>query len=306
MGLSSLNEVVSRHLYETFGHPIVFSTLADQDFKLGNPLFAVHIENLKAKNLGDALEFANNYALDIASLIGIERGERPSRCAVFIADESGFSLHPISDEYRGNIAPPLLNQQAVLLERYLPVLENSLRARLDLELYAQALAERNYGFQYFRLWSLLELIAARHVRSDRIEIAGPDGRSILDSAGRRQTTKIASAKVYQYLFASKLEIHFQLWKHHDGRQVIMPGTTLLAEDSNIKILSLWDAVRAVNRIRNFVAHTGYFQPDEGSTNEVHVNASKIFLSQPINMSFLSFVTSAALFRELDSTPTTST
>ncbi|MBI5128104.1 MAG: hypothetical protein HZA66_01560 [Rhodopseudomonas palustris] len=85
LGLSALDEVISRHLAETLGLDMRFGALADEDFRNANRLFAIHIENLWGLGMADSLPFATEYADNIAALIGVERGDMPKRCAVFFA-----------------------------------------------------------------------------------------------------------------------------------------------------------------------------------------------------------------------------
>lgn len=303
VGLASLNEAVSNHLSESTGSAISFSPLADSDFRGSNRLFAVHIGNLWALGMQDALPFALEYAANIATLIGIERGEKPECCAVFFKDSEGFSIFPISKMYRGNLAPPMFkNDQAELIERYLPALHASPMAKLDLQLYSEAMAERDHGMQFFRHWSILEMIAARHVRSKTIQIRNVDGTIITTVKNQPRTTSGKSEMVYQYLFTSGLPAYSLGWKDNDGREVYMPGTNQAPQGANVKIVSLWNIVRAAYKIRNSVAHSGQFRPMLTSVDEEQLLANLMFTSGPFSLNFLAHATRQAVFRELDSVP----
>jgi hypothetical protein len=90
--------------------------------------------------------------------------------------------------------------QADLIEKYMPVLRKSPATRLDLRLYTEAVAERSHDVQFLRHWSILEMIASRHVTSTKIKIKHYDGSPVLHRDGRVRTTYDKSEKVYQYLF----------------------------------------------------------------------------------------------------------
>jgi hypothetical protein len=78
--------------------------------------------------------------------------------------------------------------QADLIEKYMPVLRKSPATRLDLRLYTEAVAERSHDVQFLRHWSILEMIASRHVTSTKIKIKHYDGSPVLHRDGRVRTT----------------------------------------------------------------------------------------------------------------------
>ncbi|MBI5128105.1 MAG: hypothetical protein HZA66_01565 [Rhodopseudomonas palustris] len=199
------------------------------------------------------------------------------------------------------------HEQADLIETYLPALQKSLPAlqksvvaRLDLRLYTEAMAERTHDVQFLRHWAILEMIASRHISSTKIKIKNWDGSAILTHDGKARTTYGKSEKVYQYLFQVGVNSYSFGWKTRDGLEVHVTGTNPPVQSPNVCNVSLWEILRAAYRIRNAVAHGGFFTPNPQSGDWEEYLAALMFTSGPFSTNFLAHVTRAAIFRELGS------
>jgi hypothetical protein len=66
----------------------------------------------------------------------------------------------------------------------------------------------------------------------------------------------------------------------------MPGTYPPAQAAGTYNISLWDILRAAYRIRNAVAHGGFFTPNPQSIDQKEYLVALMFSSGPFSMNFL--------------------
>jgi hypothetical protein len=195
---------------------------------------------------------------------------------------------------------PMLNESVDLqIEDLLPKLRSSSWARLLTGNYAEATAELDYGFRYLRFWSLLELIAQKHITSDQQRIVRPDGSQILWPSGQPVATRGARAKVYAHLaavgapasnetFADGTQVHFE------GNQPAPPGSA--------EIVPLWEHLGAMYGIRNSIAHTGQYIPDTAAIPGTYETYAARFYPSGSLYRNLRELARVAMYRELAAIP----
>lgn len=274
----------------------------EQQYASQAPLFAVVFHTVRAVDKADALEYAFRTVSDINTILAAERGASPRPFASFIEANGAAEVSLFVDPYRGNmIAPFSPTQHGERIERELPTLRRSARARLLMESYAQAVAERDHAFIYLRYWAVLELIAKSVVTAENDEIVDAHGAVILGNDGRPIRTKGAAAKVYKYIFDA--DMGASSGSYSDGATTVtfsIEAQRPRIAAPNEEVISLWDAVGGLVEIRNSVAHTGAFYPDPTARHGSRLALASRFWGQPFNPLFdlLKSATMIAVYREV--------
>jgi hypothetical protein len=251
-----------------------------RDYALQTPLTAIVYHEVRSPSANEAVDYIVAHSNDIITILGIERGFRPTPFAVFVWDGTDYSGHYLYDRYHGNlIAPFSPGQIGEWIERYLPKL-HAPRSRLLLETYAQATTEKDRGFAFLRYWALLELIAADLVTSDNITIVDARQRPIMDASGKTIKTKRSSAKVYKYIFDAGFGAA-SIGYEEAGQPKMIQIEAQAPAPPNVgaEVLTLWEIVQALYEIRNQVAHSGAFVPDHNAANARVRLASRFFRHQ---------------------------
>ncbi|MBJ7578848.1 hypothetical protein JHC09_13245 [Devosia sp. MC532] len=279
--IRNLAQSCARYVQAATGLPVEPNPLMLEDYQRDNPIFAVHIHDVFARDQGDAISFARSYANDFATMVAFERGERPRPAMMFLRDQHGYSLFPLFPRPNRNMIRPMANTHAHMLELYQPNLLRSPSARLVAELFTQALAETDHGFRMFRYWSILETVAVRHI-AENVKVALLDGSPILNGKQLQRNTGEKSARVYQYL-RTVLELPPQslATKWSDGRSVNLEGSRLPIQDTETtKTVSLWAQVTAFYKVRNDVAHGGAFDISTAQSDPAQELIAFMFKSAP--------------------------
>jgi hypothetical protein len=269
-------------------------------YRQSTPAFVLTLHRVRAVSHDDAVLYALTHAEQIAIILGIERGQKPSAFG-FLTQQGPIVQHAyIYPGYRGNLLAPMLNEFVDLqIENLLPKLRSSSWARLLTGNYTEATAERDHGFQYLRFWSLLELIAAKHVTSDRQNIFRPDGSLVLWPSGQPVFTRGSRAKVYSHLTAIGTPASNETFA--DGTQVHFEGSQP-APAGSAEIVSLWEHLGAIYAIRNSIAHTGQFIPDAAATPGTdEARAARFYASESLYRN-LRELARMAMHRELEAIP----
>ena len=157
-------------------------------------------------------------------------------------------VYPEFERYTGNLLGGSISgeDQSLLLADYRAM-------RLDpflgfvLHLHAEAQAEKDLDFAYFRYWNLLEAIAGERIEP-KIPVTDFEGAVILTADGKKPfTTSVARGRVYEMV---KRDI-----QSHGA------GEDLYQEARNLSV-KLWDAVYVWYGFRNATAHHGGFNPND--------------------------------------------
>lgn len=297
--LSNINtfEAVSEYLIKN--HAII---IPDRDqikpYLNYKPLFSITFHNILSNTADNAIKFAEQTAVDIATIIASERGDRPEKILSLLIDkDSGnYILMPKNFDLRENLAPPLFeNEHTQRIEKIFPIINKHPFARLILELFTQALAERDKSFRFFRQWSLLEMIADRKISPTETPLKNLDDSIIMLSKGKPLNTKRKEGKVYAYLRGGNLPPIYQ---------GTLSGSTDILEGSKgpqnfttntSKFISLWEAVAACYKIRNAVAHEGIFIQNKEPKNARERLSSEIFDG---HFGFLDHALAYAIWKEI--------
>lgn len=156
-------------------------------------------------------------------------------------------VYPEVEIYRGNLMGGFLSgeDQSGLLADYRAMRSDPF-LRFVLYLHAEAQAEKDLDFAYFRYWNLLETIA-----SERVETVNPvtdfGGEQILKADGKPFDTGGARGRVYELVKRGMLDHDQSEETHQEARDLS---------------LSLWDAIHIWYGFRNATAHHGGFDPHD--------------------------------------------
>jgi len=253
------------------------------------PLFAVVFHSLHALNAGDASAHARGVAADICSILASERGAAPSPFGNYVSGPHGESIAFYLTGYRGNLAPPMTaSQHAERLERDLPKMARSPRARLMIQTLAQAIAEQDRSLKYLYYWMVLELAARAAVTSDSEQIFDAHGQIITRPDGQAVATRSARAKVYKFLFDNQMGAASYSYDPA-GKTLNIEAQDPWPPGPSSEIIPLWEIIGALAAVRNAVAHTGAFLPDSNAKpGSPEALASRFFRSSPYDL-LLSFL-----------------
>lgn len=149
--------------------------------------------------------------------------------------------------YKGNLMGGFLSgeDQSVLLADYRAMRSDPFLSFV-LYLHAEAQAEKDLDFAYFRYWNLLETVAA-----EQVEFGSPvtdfDGEQILKADGKPFDTGGARGRVYELVKRGMLDHGQSERTHQEARDLS---------------LGLWEAVHVWYAFRNATAHHGGFNPND--------------------------------------------
>jgi hypothetical protein len=156
-------------------------------------------------------------------------------------------VYPEVELYRGNLMGGFLSgeDQSGLLADYRAMRANPF---LGFVLYphAEAQAEKDLDFAYFRYWNLLETIASERAKAG-LPVTDFEGEQILTPDGRPFDTRGARGSVYELVKRGMLEHNQSEQTHQEARDLS---------------ISLWEAIRVWNGFRNATAHHGAFDPND--------------------------------------------
>lgn len=141
-----------------------------------------------------------------------------------------------SQHYAGNLAGGFVSGESQEdLLRQERAIEKDPLLKLCCDLYGEALSERSEDARYLRFWSILELLSGARMPSNQV-VRLRDGSPWPNS--RAETTRFASARVYQYLAVVLAQ------KQIDERSFVAPAA------------DLYEAVRVWYARRNATGHYG--------------------------------------------------
>jgi len=297
--LSSASEFTLR----AWGFAIAHDPRIAEDYARQTTTCAVLFHRVNASDETDALSYVANQAEDVVTIIGLDRGFKPVPFAAFVFDGVNYHGHFYYGRYTGNLLSPFNpGQVGASIEKYLPKIRKSPRARLLLETYAQATSEKDYAFRYFRYWALLELIAKDVVASDTENIFDTQGNIINDSFGKAVTTRGAAAKVYKYLFeAGSGSTSASVDNGSASLTFHIETNTPVQANPSDEVFSMWSVVGALYETRNQVAHTGTFVPEVNAPSGSRLALASRFYNHPSELlfRFLKDETWVATLRELN-------
>jgi len=297
--LSSASEFTLR----AWGFAIAHDPRIAEDYARQTTTCAVLFHRVNASDETDALSYVANQAEDVVTIIGLDRGFKPVPFAAFVFDGVNYHGHFYYGRYTGNLLSPFNpGQVGASIEKYLPKIRKSPRARLLLETYAQATSEKDYAFRYFRYWALLELIAKDVVASDTENIFDAQGNIINDSFGKAVTTRGAAAKVYKYLFeAGSGSTSASVDNGSASLTFHIETNTPVQANPSDEVFSMWSVVGALYETRNQVAHTGTFVPEVNAPSGSRLALASRFYNHPSELlfRFLKDETWVATLRELN-------
>lgn len=174
-------DTTNNFLEEHYQKSIEFDTTTDDQFANSTPLFAIEFTNCTALDADDASQCFGQYAENIYTALAHDRGRRPESYAIVVFGE-GWTI--LKREYHfpsyyGNLAPSFnVSGVANNLERTLPIIEKSPWINLLLRTLYDAKPEENIYFSCLKYWSILEMIAKKHITDNNILLYAPDGGPI--------------------------------------------------------------------------------------------------------------------------------
>lgn len=218
------------------------------------PVVVLHAPKVFASTAGRALRVAHEVRDRMLELLAFHRNSSgvPFATAIQQLDVStGRYMEPLVcpevEIYKGNLMGGSLSgeDQSVLLADY-EAMRSDPFLSFVLYLHAEAQAEKELDFAYFRYWNLLETIAAGQVEMGTL-VTDFEGEQILKADGEPFDTGGARGRVYELVKRGMLE-HVQSEETH--------------QEARDLSLGLWEAVHVWYTFRNATAHHGGFNPDD--------------------------------------------
>lgn len=218
------------------------------------PVVVMYAPRVFAASLGKALWLAHGQRDRLLELLAFHREALgvPFATAIQQLDHTSgnytdLRVYPEVETYKGNLAGGFLSgeNQTVLLADY-RAMQSEPFLRFVLYLHAEAQAERNLDFAYFRCWNLLETIASERVALGDL-VTDFNGDRILTKDGSPFKTEWARGRVYELVKRSMKE------EGHDED---------FYQEARDLCLGLWDAVHVWYAFRNATAHYGGFNPND--------------------------------------------
>jgi hypothetical protein len=277
------------------------------EFSSQRPLAAVVLHTIGAQNVEAAMQGVRRLVDDIALALAFDRGFAPEPFACIVAEHgAGLTMWLLHRLYTGNLLAPFgATDIGAEVERLTGAMMCAPFAKLLLELYVQAVSDRDPMFQLFRFWSILELLAKRAVPGSKDHIFYPSGERIRLANRSRDlvTTSKAEAKVYKYLFDQRafgLQASAQTPEGQFTVVVEGPEPTSPTPNTGLR-LTFWEFIQAAYEIRNSVAHEGRFTPDADADPASAKGIARSLMSSPLPGLLLDHLKSAtrmAVLREL--------
>lgn len=272
-----------------------------RDYASQTSTCAIVFHDIRAANEDDALSYIATKSSDVITLIGLDRGFKPTPFAAFVWDGRNYKGHFMYGMYTGNLLAPFAGQSGARFDALLPVMGRSPRARLLLETYAEATAERDYAFKHLRYWTLLELIAKDSIQTNTDNILDAHGTVIVGNDGKPILTSGAAAKVYKYLFDGGAAS--QTGSYPDNgvqKNYQIEAQTPIVRTEDVEVYTLWDVIGSLIEVRNHVAHTGTFVPSTSAQTGSRLWLASKFYKHPTSLLFmyLQDQTERAVLREV--------
>jgi hypothetical protein len=218
------------------------------------PVVLMHAPRVFAANSNHALQIAHNRRDRLLRLLAFHRNSSGIPFATVIqmldprtGNYTDAQVYFEVEQYKGNRMGGFVSGEDQSL-----LLADDRTTRSDpflgfvLHLHAEAQAEKDLDFAYFRYWNLLETVAAERVERGT-PVTNFYGDVILTGGGKPFTTNGARGRVYEMV--------------KRGMQARGCGEDLYQQARDLS-LGLWDAVYAWYGFRNATAHHGGFNPDD--------------------------------------------
>lgn len=218
------------------------------------PVVLMHIPRIFATSPNHALWLAHNKRDRLLELLAFRRNALgvPFATAIQQLDSTtrqytDLRVYPEVEQYRGNLMGGFLSgeDQSGLMADY-KIMQSEPFLSFVLYLHAEAQAEKDLDFAYFRYWNLLETVASEHIEPGT-PVTNFDGKQILKGDGKPFDTGGARGRVYE-LVKRGMQEHGQSEETH--------------QEAHDLSLSLWNAVHVWYGFRNATAHHGGFNPDD--------------------------------------------
>ncbi len=167
-----------------------------------------------------------------------------------------FEFHP---QYLGNLVGEFSNTLiAEKIERYMPSIENNSWGQFLLRNYANALNEANQLTQIFYLWSILDLIAQKHVLETKDPIYDHHN-NVLKKKGKLVTTESSEGRAFKIMSGlgiPELDVTNGIGGRH--RLIFESDKDIPSQKNDLKF-SLWEFIKLIYKIRNIIAHDGILE-----------------------------------------------
>ncbi len=166
-----------------------------------NPLAVMHVPTIHATTRGEALGALKDHCDVVLSTLAPHRLAK-GRVFAFVLEDRIFTgswLEFGGRPYQGNILGGFLSgEDPFSLARAFENVKADPMIRLFATLHAEALAEENSDFAYFRFWNLLESIATLRVPGG-LPVTDFSGAPVLNKKGNQSTTSAAGPSVYELI-----------------------------------------------------------------------------------------------------------
>ena len=236
--------------------------LGELRFRIQIPLGGPRMEGRKRDFPLTAISFRLIWAIDhdqvmrfvdslTSATLAVLSGHRQARGEVIATvveslDTGKGSYVPGYPPYQGNLLGGFISgEDPNHIEEQLGRVRKDRILDLFSTMHAEAIAEREPNFAYFRYWNLLEAIATRRI-SGRGAVVDFSGVTIRDGAGRPVTTSRARGRVYELI------------RRHFTKRRLSDATF----QGQLGGKSLWEICGPWLAFRNATAHFGGFRRDD--------------------------------------------
>jgi hypothetical protein len=213
------------------------------------PSFVAHFPLVRALSPSDAATRAHNEVLMLCGVLAVTRRAYPSVLGALVLDLETHQWNPWVNarNYTGNLAGGSISgEDPRTARRYTERARGDERIRLYLSLYRDALDVVEPEAKYFRLWSLLEVMAAQRVsKGDALLDWGGNPAPVPDGNGFRHKIRSNDEVVFEYL-----------------RQTVGQWHVNFNYGSQVKQSDWRDLVTVWYAHRNCLAHDGGCRPQD--------------------------------------------
>jgi hypothetical protein len=214
-----------------------------------HPCFIVRFPVVRAASLSDAAARADAETRVLCSVLSLHRLAYATPFAAFVKDavSNQCRVWVLGRNYGGNlVGGGISGESPAGIRANVGKAKADERLRLLLDLYREALLETASEAQYFRLWGLIEVMAA-YVVTDGEPLLDWEGRPLVSEKGKPLRIGGARQVVFEYMrrtiAAAPVDFNFR---------------TEMDQHTWAQLVSIW------YRHRNCMAHQGGCLPDDPS------------------------------------------
>ncbi len=217
IGAQDAHQFVNNFLERRTSAGIIFEYggQLESQSRRANPVCVVHFPAVQSNSLDAARDYCVEKTNAVLLALALSKDAGGAIFDVVLIDRSSgrSTKFTIPSAYVGNLLTgQLAGESAESLETYVEgILEDSMSAFLT-ELYKEARRERDPGYQYIRLWQLLELLADQEEFDPSECLTDYEGIVMEEENGSPRLSKGSIHTVFRLLREAQLGSTEQTWK----------------------------------------------------------------------------------------------